>query len=126
MRLLRGPPSEGALSAVQVILALDRPIWPDGFFDVVCPGGFFPEFWVTRYPAEPGYEGPQLFGITGFACGERAERMADMREAALVRATLAQLDEIFGAEFSSCSIECLLVRDDGQTWEHTSRCRQGA
>lgn len=80
---------------LQVIIVLDRRIWPEDFFDVVCPAGFFPEFWVTRYPAEAGYDGPDRFGITGFACGHRAEKMSGMRQAALVRATLAQLDEIF-------------------------------
>ena len=82
-------------SYVQVIVVLDRPIWPEHFFDVVCPGSFIPELWVTRYPAAAGYSGADLCGITGFVCGKPAEEMSSMRESSIVRATLAQLDEIF-------------------------------
>lgn len=94
-----GYKSSGSASGVcvlQVIVALERPIWPEGFFDVVCPGCFIPEFWVTEYPREAEYRGPNLYGITGFACGKKAEQLSGMRESALVIATLAQLDELFG------------------------------
>ena len=80
----------------QVIIVLDRPIWPEGFFDVVCPGSFLPELWVTSYPPEAGYEGPSLHGIIGFACGLKADQISGMREAAVIQATLGQLDEMFG------------------------------
>lgn len=35
---------------VQVILAFSEPFWPGDFFDVVCPGGFMHEYWVSKPP----------------------------------------------------------------------------
>jgi len=83
-------------NTAQVIIVLDRPIWPEGFFDVVCPGSFLPELWVTTYPPARGYAGPPLYGIIGFACGLKADQIGGMREAAVVQASLSQLDEMFG------------------------------
>ena len=81
---------------MQVIVVLDRPIWPVDFFDVVCPGSLFPELWVTRYPADADKVGVRLFGLTAFACGRRAEEMSRMRESAIILGLLRQLDVIFG------------------------------
>ena len=94
---------ESTICSLQVIIAFERPIWPDGFFDVVCPGCFIPEFWVTTYPATSKL-GPQLYGIIGFATGKRAEKMSQMQEGAIVQATLAQLDQMFGKSFSWLSV----------------------
>ena len=91
-------------------------VWPAELFDIICTDSFIPEFWVTTYPTEaqsPASEQPhgldaarqagsktgegQLFGITGFACGEKAEAMGRMPDEELIQAALKQLDEMFGA-----------------------------
>ena len=81
---------------LQVIVVLDKPIWPPDFFDVVCPGSFFPELWVTQYPADAGKENLKLFCLVAFACGHRAEQISKMRESSVILTLLRQLDEIFG------------------------------
>ena len=81
---------------LQVVLVLDKPIWPQDFFDVVCPGSFFPELWVTRYPPDADKAELQLFSIVAFACGHKAEQISKMRDSSVVLALLRQLDEIFG------------------------------
>ena len=80
--------------ALQVIVVLDKPIWPPEFFDVICPGSFFPELWVTQYPAN-GKTDIQLYGIIGFACGHKADQISKMRDSSVVLALLRQLDEVF-------------------------------
>ena len=55
-----------------------------------------PELWVTRYPVEGKNTGLELFGITGFVCGHRADEISKMREPSVVLAMLRQLDEVFG------------------------------
>lgn len=89
---------------------LDSPIWPDGFFDVVCPDSFFPELWVTRYPPDADKADLQHFGITAFACGHKAEQISSMRESSVVLALLRQLDEIFGESFAPQFFCILLAR----------------
>lgn len=87
---------------LQVVIVLDEQIWPDDFFDVVCPGGFIPEFWVVDRHATQASEKRPLFGIVGFVAGLRAEAMKHMREAAIISNTLTQLDEIFGESAVVC------------------------
>lgn len=89
-----------SVMTLQVIVVLDKPIWPPDFFDVICPGSFFPELWVTHYPADAGKADSQLFGIIAFACGHKADQISKMRDSSVVLALLRQLDEIFGT-FSS-------------------------
>ena len=90
----------------QVILAFSKPFWPEGFFDVVCPDCFIPEFWVTAYPAtstDPATAGHSC--MTGFVAGARAEGMSAMSHTSIILKSLAQLDQIFGAQSSSrCSV----------------------
>ena len=83
----------------QVILAFRKPFWPDSFFDVVCPDCFIPEFWVTAYPATSTH--PATAGhscMTGFVAGARAEGMSAMSQTSIILKSLAQLDQIFGAQ----------------------------
>lgn len=91
-----------------MIIVLSKPIWPEGFFDVICPGCLIPEFWVTTYPAgKESREMRPLHGIIGFACGSKAEQLSCMPDSAKIRASLAQLDEIFGEEqHRLCDASC--------------------
>ena len=35
-------------------------MWPDGFWDAICPGAFLPELWVTSYPAQHNTAAPHV------------------------------------------------------------------
>ena len=83
------------LNCLQVVIILDRQIWPDDFFDVVCLGSFIPEFWIVE-PADRRASANKTFGIVGFVAGRSAEEMSKMDESAIVSRTLQQLDDIFG------------------------------
>ena len=82
------------------MIVLDQQIWPSDFFDVVCPGGFIPEFWVLDEQQSRPSQLRKQFAIVGFAAGLKAEQMSCMSEASIVNKTLAQLDDIFGGSFS--------------------------
>lgn len=88
--------SDVSTNPPQVILAFARPIWPEGFFDVVCLDCFVPEFWVTTYqPTTPN--GAALHGITGFLAGAAAEVASALSPEEILQRTLTQLDSMFGA-----------------------------
>ena len=76
------------------MIVLDKQIWPDGFFDVVCPGGFVPEFWVIE--DQKSKQSVEEHCIVGFIAGKKAESLSRVSEASIVSKSLAQLDEIFG------------------------------
>ncbi len=95
-------------SSPQVILAFAQPIWPVGFFDVVCLDSFIPEFWVTRYtPNTPN--GADLHGMTGFLAGAAAEVASVLGEEEILSRTLAQLDAMFGMVWCVCVCVCVCV-----------------
>lgn len=85
-------------AAIKLMLTFGRRVWPEDFFDAVCPGSPVPEWWVKRYPVQDGDDPPSplpTHAITGFLCGTFAERVrAAGRDAALAGA-LAQLDAMF-------------------------------
>lgn len=88
----------------QVILAFARPIWPQGFFDVVCLDCFVPEFWVTQYQHTTP-NGAALHGITGFLAGAAAEVASALAPEEILARTLAQLDTMFGT-FCPYNVVC--------------------
>lgn len=87
--------STSSLACLQVILAFAQPIWPDGFFDVVCLDSFVPEFWVTRYRLTSP-QGGALHGITGFLAGAAAEVASALAPEEILARALTQLDAMFG------------------------------
>lgn len=117
------PPDKlGAISrvsmstAVKVFLIFRHRFWPESFWDACCPFGFLPEVWATEYDSQGRAETGAAGGaaIVGFACAERAERIAAMPEEEVVRASLAQLDEMFASRvdpkpatsaFESCHVK---------------------
>ena len=57
---------------------------------------FVPEFWVTAYPPTSLSAGAGLHCMVGFIAGEAAHVAAAMRQSAVVRKALDQLDAMFG------------------------------
>ena len=94
---------------MQVVLAFTRAIWPQDFFDVICPDNFIPEFWVTTHTvaklskALPPTQGVGAFQhvIVGFVAGSKADAISSMSEDEIIRRSLSQLDDIFG-KISGC------------------------
>ncbi|KAK9856419.1 hypothetical protein WJX84_007168 [Apatococcus fuscideae] len=116
-------------NAIKVILAFSQPFWPEDFFDVVCPGGFMHEYWVSKPPpsmqpsaSQPPPEDhdksdwfqpptPSLHQSPSGTSSHRStapsssppdasasEEMSGMRGSAIIRAALAQLDQIFATK----------------------------
>ena len=74
-------------NALKVAVALDRPVWPRGWWNAVCGDALFPEVWRS---------GERV--VVGFATGARADAVAALGVApAAARGLLDQLDAMFGA-----------------------------
>ena len=54
-------------------LGFEKPIWPEGFFDAVCPDCYLPELWVLRPDGAPEVPGRANHFVTGFVAGDRAD-----------------------------------------------------
>ena len=88
----------GMGNAIKVFLAFREPLWPQGFFDVICPGAFCPEFWVTPHEHTPECEAraaaPHV--ITAFLSGVASERAAALPHDEIANKCVAQLDAMIG------------------------------
>lgn len=87
----------GMGNAIKVFCVFSERVWPEGFFDVICPGAFVPEFWVTPHTrttdCEASASGEHV--ITAFLAGKAADHAKVLTRDEIVRRTIAQLDEMF-------------------------------
>lgn len=79
----------------QVLLGFNDKFWPEKLYDVVCPGGFIPEFWMTTYPAS-NPKATARHNVTCFFAGERADEIGRMPQKEAVQKCLEELDRVFG------------------------------
>jgi len=88
----------GMGDAIKVFLVFKERFWPKELFDVICPGAFVPEMWITKHTptksASQCAKGEHM--ITCFLAGKAAEaaRAVSSKEE-LVAKCVAQLDEMF-------------------------------
>lgn len=111
-------------NAVKVWAVLREPVWPEGVWDVLCPGAPFPEICVPLRPGHAGASGggggrrsavgrgcdrdvpsdsacpgegvgPGESVVMGFACGRHADAIAALPAADAVGALVRQLDRVF-------------------------------
>ena len=68
-------------NALKVAVALDRPVWPCGWWNAVCGDALFPEVWRS---------GERV--VVGFATGARADAVAALGAPAAARGLLDQLE----------------------------------
>ena len=80
-------------NALKVAVALDRPVWPCGWWNAVCGDALFPEVWRS---------GERV--VVGFATGARADAVAALGAPAAARGLLDQLDAMFGARRATAAV----------------------
>lgn len=52
-------------AAVKLLLGFRTAVWPERFWDAVCPGAFLPEVWVTSYPTASSAPGEYMVLTAG-------------------------------------------------------------
>ena len=89
-------------NALKVAVALDRPVWPCGWWNAVCGDALFPEVWRS---------GERV--VVGFATGARADAVAALGAPAAARGLLDQLDAMFGARRATAACVGTAMADWG-------------
>lgn len=82
--------------ALKLLLHFSARVVPEKLHGIICSDCVIPEFWFRDLPSAG--EGPTCLAV-GYLMGPAGERARALGEAATIAAALAQLNEIFPAEF---------------------------
>ena len=83
-------PPLAVANGLKAFVVVDEQFWPSDFWNALCADSFFPEIWLSSSSNQG------VFVLVGFAMGHRADRIARLDTADVLRRFLNQLDAIFG------------------------------